>query len=158
MVFSAHIMTGVAGKGRGMENAKELAKFLNQTEPVHVVNFSMFLHKEVPLYRHMEDGSYIPADELENLKEERRLLELLEAPLLYDGLHDYIEKRFRGRLPDDRYKMTAKLDQAIEDYEKREPVYSYVQGECPDLVRCDGCADRADERIWNMKDKEIKGR
>ncbi|MBC5744073.1 radical SAM protein [Lachnospiraceae bacterium MD308] len=158
MVFSAHIMTGVAGKGRGMENAKELAKFLNRTEPVHVVNFSMFLHKEVPLYRHMEDGSYIPADELENLKEERRLLELLEAPLLYDGLHDYIEKRFRGRLPDDRYKMTAKLDQAIEDYEKREPVYSYVQGECPDLVRCDGCADRADERIWNMKDKEIKGR
>ena len=71
MVFDAHIMTGVAGKGRGAENAKALAEFLNQTEPAHVVNFSMFLHKEVPLYQNILDGSFIPASERENLVEER---------------------------------------------------------------------------------------
>ena len=51
-------MTGVAGKGRGEENALALARFLNQTHPAHVVNFSMFLHKEVPLYREAERGTF----------------------------------------------------------------------------------------------------
>ncbi|MFR5712918.1 MAG: radical SAM protein [Clostridium sp.] len=58
LTFDAHIMTGVAGKGRGEENALALARFLNQTHPAHVVNFSMFLHKEVPLYREAERGAF----------------------------------------------------------------------------------------------------
>ena len=102
MVFDAHIMTGVAGKGRGAENAKALAEFLNQTEPAHVVNFSMFLHKEVPLYQNILDGSFIPASERENLVEERCLLERLDADILYDGFHDFIRFRVRGRLPRDK--------------------------------------------------------
>ena len=53
MIFDAHIMTGVAGKGRGTENAEALSEFLNRTRPAYVVNFSMFLHKEVPLYRNI---------------------------------------------------------------------------------------------------------
>ena len=64
LTFDAHIMTGVAGKGRGEENALALARFLNQTHPAHVVNFSMFLHKEVPLYREAERGTFTQADEL----------------------------------------------------------------------------------------------
>lgn len=145
LIYDAHIMTGVAGRGRGQENAQALAEFLNRTEPAHVVNFSMFLHKEVPLYRHIEDGSFCPADELENLKEERMLLELLEAELLYDGFHDYIEVRVRGKLPSDKEKMLRKLDQVIGMYEGEKALYSYVQGECPDLERCGGL-----EKVWDM--------
>ena len=137
MVFDAHIMTGVAGKGRGAENAKALAEFLNQTEPAHVVNFSMFLHKEVPLYQNILDGSFVPSSERENLEEERCLIERITADLLYDGFHDYIEFRVRGRLPKDREKMLARLDKQIEETPEAE-VYSYVQGECPALERCDG--------------------
>ena len=75
MIYDAHIMTGVAGRGRGTENACALAEFLNRTKPAHVVNFSMFLHKEVPLYQNILDGSFVPASERENLEEERCLIE-----------------------------------------------------------------------------------
>lgn len=145
LIYDAHIMTGVAGRGRGEENARALAEFLNRTGPAHVVNFSMFLHKEVPLYAHIADGSFIPADELENLKEERTLLALLKTELLYDGFHDYIEVRVRGKLPQDKEKMLEKLDQVIGKYEGGRALYAYVQGECPDLKRCGGL-----EKVWDM--------
>lgn len=145
LIFDAHIMTGVAGGGRGQENAERLAEFLNSTKPAHVVNFSMFLHKEVPLYKHVEDGTFLPADELENLKEERTLLSLLETELLYEGFHDYIEVRVRGRLPYDKEKLMKKLDKVIGDYEGKEKLYSYVQGECPKLERCDNL-----NKVWNI--------
>ncbi|MCI9421513.1 radical SAM protein [Sporofaciens musculi] len=137
MIFDAHIMTGVAGKGRGKENARALAEFLNQTQPAHVVNFSMFLHKEVPLYQNILEGSFIPSSELENLEEERCLLELLDTEILYDGFHDFIRFRVRGKLPKDKEKMLLRLDEAISRTSETE-VYSYVQGECPALEKCDG--------------------
>ena len=153
LVYDAHIMTGVAGKGRCQENAEALARFLNSTHPAHVVNFSMFLHKEVPLYAHVVDGTFVPADELETLREERRLLELLaecdageECGMIYEGFHDYIEFRVRGTLPGDREKMLAKLDSVISEYEKKPPIYPYVYGACPNLEKCDG-----NVKVWDMQ-------
>lgn len=137
MIYDAHIMMGVAGKERGMENAYALAEFLNRTRPAHVVNFSMFLHKEVPLYQNILDGSFIPASERDNLEEERRLIELLTADILYDGFHDFIEFRVRGRFPKDKERMLARLDKVIAETPEAE-IYSYVQGECPALERCGG--------------------
>lgn len=137
MIYDAHIMTGVAGKGRGMENARELAEFLNRTNPAHVVNFSMFLHKEAPLYQNIQEGSFVPASERENLEEERRLLELLNAEILYEGFHDFIEFRVRGKIPEDKDKMIARLDKRIANTSGEE-LYSYVHGECPALEKCDG--------------------
>ena len=122
LIYDAHIMTGVAGKGRGRENAEALAKFLNETNPAPIVNFSMFIHEEAPLYAHVEDGSFIPADELECLKEEKRLIELLKGnvagqEILYDGFHDLIEFRVRGNIPKDQEKMITKLNKEIEKFE-----------------------------------------
>jgi hypothetical protein len=117
-------MTGIAGKGRGMENAEATAEFLNRTQPAKLINFSIFHHKRAPLYRDIEAGRYKPSDELENLREERRLLELLDVPdLRYDGFHDVVlELRFRGILPRDREKLLAQADKAIAYWETQPPV------------------------------------
>src|SRR5699024_11383797 len=95
------LFRSVAGKGRRIENAKALAEFFNRTRPKHVVNFSMFLHRKLALYREIQAGNFAPADELENLKEERYLIGHLEAQdgIIYDGFHDFLEFRVRGRLP-----------------------------------------------------------
>lgn len=143
IIYDAHIMTGVAGRGRGRENADALAQFLNQTHPAHVVNFSMFIHREVPLYREIENGNYVPADELESLREEKRLLEQLNIPVKYEGFHDYLQIRVRGKLPSDQEKMVGKLETFIKKYEAKPPIYALVQGECPDLVKCDNL-----ENVW----------
>lgn len=143
LIYDAHIMTGVAGRGRGRENADALAQFLNQTHPAHVVNFSMFIHREVQLYREIENGNYVPADELESLREEKRLLEQLNIPVKYEGFHDYLQIRVRGKLPSDQEKMVGKLETFIKKYEAKPPIYALVQGECPDLVKCDNL-----ENVW----------
>ena len=132
--YDSHMMTGIAGKDRGLENAKALAEFYNRTNPRKIVNFSLFLHREAPLYKDIEAGTFAPADELENLIEERKLLELLELnDVKYDGFHDFTGIRVRGTLPQDKEKMLAKLDKAIEELEGKEPVYAYVDGCCCEL-------------------------
>lgn len=127
LVFNAHIMTGIAGAGRGIENAEKTAEFFNRTNPERVINFSLFLHKCVPLYQEIQKGTFHPADELENLVEEKRLLELLQTDgLIYDGFHDFIEFRVKGVLPKDREKMLNKLDKAITEAQNKERLVAFV--------------------------------
>lgn len=126
--YAAHVMTGIAGKGRAAENARALAQFINRTKPRSITNFSLFLHRRAPLWKDVEAGRFVPADEVENLREERLLLSLLEVDgLAYDGFHDIIEFRVRGSLPRDREKMLAKLDKEIKERENLPPVYAFVE-------------------------------
>ena len=118
LIFNAHMMTGIAGKGRGIENAEATAEFFNRTKPERVINFNIFHHKRAPLWKDIEAGRYEPADEQENLREERRLVELLDVPgMKYDGMHDVFELRFRGEFPKDKEKMLAQIDKALEYWE-----------------------------------------
>ncbi|GHV43313.1 radical SAM protein [Synergistales bacterium] len=121
LVFNAHIMTGIAGAGRGLENAERLAEFFNRTQPERVINFSLSLSRSAPLYQDILAGRFIPASEVENLIEAHRLLELLGTNfLLYDGFHDQLELRVWGELPRDRLKMLQKLKDAIAMHTQRE--------------------------------------
>lgn len=127
LIFNAHIMTGIAGAGRGLENAEETAAFFNRTKPERITNFSLFLDQRTPLFREIQNGNFAPADELENLEEEKRLLELLETDsLIYDGFHDFIEFRVKGILPADREKMLHKLDAAIAREKTKERLVAFV--------------------------------
>lgn len=118
MEYGAHIMLGTAGKGRGLENADATAAFLNQTEPLRIINTALFLHKEAPLSLAIAKGDFKPASELENLWEEVQLLEQIKAKpgreIHYDGFHDAIAVRTRGLLPRDREKMLQHLASAIQ--------------------------------------------
>ena len=114
MIFDAHMMTGVAGKGRGLENAEAIAEFFNRTHPHKVINFSIFHQKRAPLYKNIEAGRYVPADEQENLLEERRFIQCIEVPdMVYDGFHDVIEQRFRGTFPKDKQRLLQQVEKAI---------------------------------------------
>ena len=125
--YAAHIMTGVAGQSRGEENALALAAFLNRTSPESITNFSLFLHRRAPLWKEIDSGRFRPADELENLREERLLLENLTVDgLVYDGFHDMVGFRVRGMLPRDRQKMLEKLDHQIALLKKQAPIYAFV--------------------------------
>ncbi len=116
--YNAHIMTGICGKGRGEENAAALAAFFNRTRPLRICNFSLFLHRSSPLYEDVLSGAYIPADERENLVEELQLLRAMDGfPADYDGFHDFLPFRVRGKLPADREKMCRKLQDRIAEFD-----------------------------------------
>ena len=121
-------MTGIAGKGRGLENAEATAAFFNRTKPHKVINFSVFHHRRAPLFREIEAGRYIPADEQENLQEERRFMELINVPgMVYDAFHDVLEIRFRGTFPQDREKMLSQVDKAIAYWEQQPSELKFFQ-------------------------------
>ena len=114
--YDAHIMTGICGKGRGKENAKALAEFFERTQPIRICNFSLFLHRRSPLYEDVLSGRFTPADEYENLVEELCLLENMETVEAdYDGFHDALPVRVRGKLPRDKERMCNILREAIAD-------------------------------------------
>lgn len=156
-LFSAHIMTGIAGAARGIENAEALSLFLNKMQPVCVINFSMFLHNEVPLFQEITSGNFLPADELCNLKEEKRLLELLgkdkNRPIYYDGFHDFLEFRVRGNLPQDKTKMLVSVQNKINEYENKAPVYAFVHGECSEVME----KDDGNEKVWKKTQLNFSG-
>ena len=114
IAYSAHLMLGLAGAGRWLENAEATARFINRTRPKKIINTSIFLSGRAPLFREIEKGNFLPASELENLREGYRLLELLDVEIEnYDGFHDNLEVRTRGRLPRDKEKMLHHLSEAI---------------------------------------------
>ena len=59
IIYSAHIMCGTAGAGRGIENAENTARFLNGTGPHRIVNTSLFIHRSAPLYADIESGRFM---------------------------------------------------------------------------------------------------
>ena len=127
MIFNAHSMTGIAGAGRGTENAQQTALFFNRTQPERIINFSLFLNRRAPLFRDYQAGRFTPASELENLIEDRLLVSLLQVPdLHYDGMHDMLKVRVRGTLPQDREKMLKKFDEAISHWQTQPPVYAVL--------------------------------
>lgn len=126
-LYDAHIMTGIAGRGRGIENAEATAKFLIETGASRIINFSMFIHTSARLYQDVLAGRFSPASEQENMLESRRLLELLRDSgrrMLFDGFNDRIELRIRGHLPGDCAKMMTKLNMFIDRYGSAEPIYA----------------------------------
>ena len=136
--YGAHIMTGIAGAGRGLENARGTAALLNETKPTYVCNFSMGIGPLTELGLMEEDGLFTAASVLECLQEERELLGLLDIEARFEGFHfeydrnkvdcatfegstpefnDYITSWTHtfGNLPADRDRLLAKLDAAIAD-------------------------------------------
>jgi len=85
--YGAHIMTGVAGAGRGVENARATAQLLNETRPVSVCNFSMGVSPTTTLGVWVRQGRFTPASEQECLEEERELINLLDIPTYFEGFH-----------------------------------------------------------------------
>ena len=128
MIFNAHMMTGIAGKGRGIENAEATAEFFNRTKPHKVINFSVFHHRSAPLFRDIEAGRYEPADEQENLREELRFMELIDVDgMVYDAFHDVLEIRFRGTFPKDKEKMIAKAKEAVAYWDEQPSVLKFFR-------------------------------
>jgi len=125
LVYCAHFMTGIAGRGRGEENAEQLADFFNKTKPERVINFSLFLNREAPLYEDIANGIIEPADELENLMEAHRLIERIDTELQYDGFHDALGFRIWGRLPRDKAKLLRRLDDKISECRDAETRYAF---------------------------------
>ena len=124
--YAAHIMTGIAGKGRGIENAEALAKFINETRPTKICNFSIFIHRHAAMYKLIEKGEFVQASEFDNVVEGHRLLQLIEVDTYIDNMHDLLEFRVRGNVGRDKAKMLKKYEDYIATFPEEKKSYAPV--------------------------------
>ncbi len=111
----ASLMIGVGGKGKGLENARLTAAFLNDTKPALIWIGTLALFSGTPMHGEMVSGHFSLASELEILQEEKELIErigLYNVPVY--GVHPTNAVPVKGVLPWDRQKMIETLDKGIE--------------------------------------------
>lgn len=105
---------GAAGRGKGLQNAIDTAKFINTTKPrlVGVTSLGFFDGSE--LSKEVAAKSFIPATELEILEEERKLIQSIELDnVLFFGDHPLNAANISGMLPDDRHDLIDTIDHVI---------------------------------------------
>ena len=113
----ANLMLGVAGSGKGIDNAQHTARFLNQTGPSLIWVGTLGIFEGTELHDEMAHGSFEPATELEILEEEKVLIQGIELDNVpFYGVHPTNVVRISGRLSQDKQKMIAKIDKGIINY------------------------------------------
>lgn len=133
LYFDVHVLTGIAGEGRGEESALATAQFLNETVPHHILNFSLGFMRSVPLYQDVMTERFKPASEQENLMEQRTFLANLncfpEEGITYYGINTHTHLRLSGKLPADQNRLLEKLDTFIARANRRDPMYAISREE-----------------------------
>ena len=109
------LMLGTAGKGRGAESAKAMAKLENELHPDKILINTMSAFVDTKLDHDIKNGKFIPATEKEHLEEERDFIAALDLPDTYFwSLHPLDSVRIDGILRKDKEKMLKTLSHAIE--------------------------------------------
>lgn len=128
LVFDAHIMSGVCGKGRGQENAHALAKFFSEYPPHNICNFDMNLSDRTPLWNDYKSGKFQPSDAIEKFCEIKTFLSEVEidpdSDMFYDAIFENPPVRIMGNIACDRDKMIVLLDSFIEKFKDEKKIYS----------------------------------
>ena len=113
MDFTFFYLAGLAGAGKGWENAIASAEAFGKAAPRTVLIVTLTPAKTWPLSADIASGSWEPAGEVETAREIRTFIEHLDCKTSIICSHDSDVVRFNGMLPDDRQKMLALMDDRI---------------------------------------------
>lgn len=111
ITYTLFYLAGMAGKGKGAENAKASAEAFNRIDPYRINVMTMSVFEGTPLYEMVQRGEFEPASERENFLEMRDFIAgLTDCETFIDTGHDVNLVRFDGVLPRDREGMVALLE------------------------------------------------
>ena len=117
----ASLMLGVAGKGKGLENARATATFLNETNPSIIWLGTLGVVPGTELFEEVQEGQFEEASEIENLMEEKLLLESIEVHNVpFYGVHVTNSVPLLGLLPRDREQLIRTVSDAIDNFDEEE--------------------------------------
>ncbi|MCC8187296.1 MAG: radical SAM protein [Bacteroides sp.] len=112
------ILNGLAGKGKGVENAMATAELFNQIHPSIIEVTSLTIFPESDLYEDVMCGEYMETPEKERLVELKTLIENLKNPtiILANTISNAIP--ITGNLPKDKSHMVSTLQSAIDEVDE----------------------------------------
>ncbi|WP_202319388.1 radical SAM protein [Archaeoglobus neptunius] len=111
--LSVTVMTGIGGKERSYENARNTAKLLNRINPEYTGVLTYMPVPNTPLYVKIKRGEFILPNAVENLFELRWMVERIEARTIFRCNHASNYLPLKGNLPDDKNELLKAIDYAI---------------------------------------------
>ncbi|MBQ9042154.1 MAG: radical SAM protein [Eggerthellaceae bacterium] len=117
--FTFFYLAGLAGAGRGTENALASAEAFSAARPRTILIVTLTPTKTWPLAEDIAAGRWSPAGEVEAAQEIRTFIEHLDCPAKIVCSHDSDIIRFDGLLPGDKEKMLQLMDVYIPKINER---------------------------------------
>ncbi len=111
--LSVTVLTGIGGKGRMYENAKNTARLINRISPKFTAVLTYMPVPNTPLYVKIKRGEFLLLNPIENLIELRWLVEDINARTIFRCNHASNYLPLKGTLPDDKSKIIQAIDYAI---------------------------------------------
>lgn len=107
-------LAGLAGKGKGQQNAINTAKVFNLLTPFTINFVSLTVFPESKLYQEVQEGSFVEASEHERLLELQTFISALNVntTLLGNTVSNSIP--FVGMIPNEKVRILRELDVAIQ--------------------------------------------
>lgn len=119
--LSVTVLTGIGGKERSYENARNTARLLNRVNPKFTGVLTYMPVPNTPLYVKTKRGEFLLPSALENLLELRWMVERINAETIFRCNHASNYLPLKGTLPEDREKLLKAIDYAIAHPEVLKP-------------------------------------
>lgn len=111
--FTFFYLAGLAGTGKGEDNAIASAKAFSEARPNTILIVTLTPTKTWPLAEDIAAGRWTPETEVEAAQEIRTFIGHLDCDAQIICSHDSDVIRFDGKLPGDKEKMLALMDHMI---------------------------------------------
>lgn len=113
--FNAIIMTGIAGKGRCIDNALKTAKMLNQMELNKIISMNLRVFEFSKLNNYIKNGEFLLPGMNERIMELRTVIEnfIPKKKTLLDTTHPTNIVSVKGYLPDEKDEIINKISSYI---------------------------------------------
>lgn len=113
--YVANFLNGLGGHDYGMKHAQDTARILNKLKPTLIYASSLTLMPNTILYDQSKTGEYKEAGEIEKLLEMMEFIKCLKTPAMFEAAHVSIAVPLKGKIPNDKNKMIAKLQNVIDN-------------------------------------------
>jgi radical SAM superfamily enzyme YgiQ (UPF0313 family) len=113
--LSEYLMPGLGGERWWREHAVESARVLNQIDPDYIRLRTLYVRRNMPLYRKVEAGEFARPSDDRIVAEIRLFLETLDgihSTVVSDHILNLLEE-VQGQLPEEKEKMLALIDRYL---------------------------------------------
>lgn len=120
MKYNVFHLNGLAGKGSGQRNALESAKIYNQINPESINVVALTIFPGSVLYEEVQNGTYVPASEIEKLLELKTFIENLNIETQINANTISNTAPFVAHLPKDKEAIISLLERTCQSMDEEE--------------------------------------
>lgn len=111
---------GLAGHGKGEENAIKTANVFNQLNPTFLYLTTVTIFQDSDMYKDVITGRFTESTEQERIQEMLTLIQNLKKNIIVHGLSVSNPIQFSGELPRDKGAITEMLEEVINNFTKED--------------------------------------